>query len=100
VRALYWERPAAAAVGVIGLRPEDFTAPSVDVWPENWPALKLFTRIATQWRTGAAGPVGLDYTVVYREMDRLKLDEGEQDEMMAAIRVIEVAALRAMRESD
>lgn len=55
-------------------------------------------RISTQWRAGAGGPFGLDYNVVYRELDRLKLDDESEEELMAAIRVIEAAALRAMRE--
>lgn len=83
-----------------GWRPEDFAPPSVDVWPENGPPLDLFRRIATQWRAGGGGPFGLDYTVVYRELDRLKLAPEAEEEMMAAIRVIEAAALRAMHDRD
>jgi hypothetical protein len=82
----------------LGLRSSDFASPSVDLWPENLAPLDLFQRISTQWRAGAGGPFGLDYNVVYREIDRLALDDESQEEMMAAIRVIEAAALRAMRE--
>ena len=80
------------------MRPEDFAPPSVDLWPDNQPAFDLFKRVATQWRVGTGGPFGLDYNVVYRELDRLRLDPESEEELMAAIRVIEVAALRAMRE--
>ena len=31
------------------------------VWPENWDAVVMFSRLQTQWRTGQRGPVGLDY---------------------------------------
>jgi hypothetical protein len=34
------------------------------LWPEHWPAVELFIRCMTQWRTGANGVVGLDYGVV------------------------------------
>lgn len=44
------------------------------------------------------GPYGLDYNIVYRELDRLELDRESEEELMAAIRVIEAAALRVMRE--
>lgn len=82
-----------------GLRAEDFQRPEpVQLWPENEQPINLFGRIATQWRTGPGGPIGLDYTVVYREIDRLKLGAEAEEEMMAAIRVIEIAALRAMRD--
>jgi hypothetical protein len=42
---------------VIG--PQDF-----EVWPENWPAVELFLRCQTQWRTSVNGRAGLDYGVV------------------------------------
>lgn len=32
--------------------------------PENWPAVEMFLRCQTQWRTGVAGPIGLDYGAV------------------------------------
>lgn len=47
------------------LMPDDFV-----VWPENVPAVELFLRCATQWRTGEpsavapAGVCGLDYSAV------------------------------------
>jgi hypothetical protein len=31
------------------------------VWPENWEAVTMFSRLQTQWRTGPRGPIGLDY---------------------------------------
>ena len=42
------------------------TAPpqAFEVWPENWPAVLLFIRCQTQWRTGINGLVGLDYQAV------------------------------------
>jgi hypothetical protein len=95
---LYWQPPAAAKLAAAGLRLEDHPRPTVDLWPENEAALALFRRISTQWRIGPAGAVGLDYNVVYREMDRLRLGDEGQDEMMAAIRVIEAAALQAMND--
>ena len=36
--------------------PEDF-----EVWPENWPAVEMFLRCQTQWRTSMNGVVGIDY---------------------------------------
>ena len=36
--------------------PEDF-----EVWQENWPAVEMFLRCQTQWRTSMNGVVGMDY---------------------------------------
>lgn len=71
----------------------DHPRPEVDLWPENWPAIRLFTQVATQWRMGFNGPTGLDYNVVFHELDRAGLVGDDFDEMMAQIRVIEATAL-------
>lgn len=68
------------------------------MWPENWPPIKLFTHHCTQWRVGAGGPVGLDYGVIFHELDRTSITGDAFDEMMASIRVIESAALEAINE--
>jgi hypothetical protein len=46
---------AEAAAELIGSQ-----APKVfDVWPENWPAVELFMRCQTQWRTDNGQRIGL-----------------------------------------
>lgn len=35
-----------------------------EVWEENWPAVEMFLRCQTQWRTTMSGVCGLDYTAV------------------------------------
>lgn len=32
-----------------------------EVWEENWPAVEMFLRVQTQWRTTMNGILGLDY---------------------------------------
>lgn len=54
----------------------------------------------TQWRIGMSGPVGLDYGVLFRILDRLNLSPDDYDEMFADVRVMESAALEAVREDD
>lgn len=93
MRALYWRRPTAAAAGELGLKPDDFPEPKVDVWPENWPHIQLFQRVSTQWRVGPGGPIGLDYAVIYHELDRNGVVGDDYTDAMASIRVIEAAAL-------
>lgn len=98
MKALYWRRPTAAQLGDLGVRPEDFPAPHVDLWPENHPPIQLFTRNCTQWRVGMGGPIGLDYGVIFHELDRAGITGDDYDEMMASIRIIETAALEAINE--
>lgn len=62
-----------------------------EVWPENWPAFELFTRITTQWNVGMGGLVGLRYEALYPLLDRA--DPGEWDNLFEAVRAIERGAL-------
>jgi hypothetical protein len=48
----------------IELPEEEVTPKHYQLWPEHWPAVDLFMRCFTQWRTGPAGLMGLDYNVV------------------------------------
>lgn len=100
VEALYWKPPALDELEPFGLTLDDFPPPSVDLWPENWPPIQIFTRLSTQWRVGAGGPVGLDYNVVFHELDRKGLADDEYDDMMAAIRVIESTALEELHKAE
>lgn len=98
MRALYWQRPTAAQVGDIGLRPEDFDAdePVVELWPENEEPIALYLQYQTQWRAGAGGAYGLDYSVIFHHLDRRGVAGEDFDDLMEAVRVIEGAALLAM----
>lgn len=68
------------------------------MWEDNWPAIHLFTQVSTQWRTGASGPVGLDYNVVFHVLDRKALAPDDYDDMMGSIRIIEGEALRQIHK--
>lgn len=71
--------------------------PVVDVWPENWPAVDLFVRIGTQWRVGMGGASGLDYSVVWKMIERMRLSQDEEENLFEDIRYLEGEALKAMR---
>lgn len=81
-----------------GLTVEEASGPPCEVWPDNWPSVELFTSVSTQWRMGPAGPVGLDYAIAFRLMDRLGLSERAWDWMFDDLRVLEDAALEQMRK--
>lgn len=46
------------------------------------------------------GIIGLDYNVLYHKMDRMKLTPDEYDELEADMRVMEAAAMAAMKDKD
>lgn len=89
--------PPEAAAALAAVR-APAQAEAVRVWPENWPALRLFLAVSTQWRwAGLAGvPTGLDYAAlpVAARALRLRLDEA----MLARLRVMEGAWLEAALE--
>lgn len=82
-----------------GLRVSDFPRPCVELWPEHVPAFTLFTRNYTQWRVGAGGPIGLDYGVLYHDLDRQEVSRADQHEIMDVLRIIERAALEIFHKS-
>ncbi len=48
---------------------------------------------------GSAGPVGLDYLAMHRELDDLQIQGDERQQLKADIRVMESAALEAIHAS-
>jgi hypothetical protein len=70
----------------------------VDVWDENWPAVRLFQSLQTQWRVGMGGAYGLDMLVAYHRMDRMRLSDNDYDALEDDLRVMEYAALGVMNK--
>lgn len=75
-------------------------ATSVEIWPENYQAYLLFCTMDTQWRIGMSGPTGLDYAALPMALRMIAAPRAEWQQLMADIRVMESAALQAMRSSD
>ena len=63
------------------------------------PAVQLFVRMGTQWRTSMSGFTGLDYNVLLHFIDRMHLDDEAYDQMVDDIRVMESEALKTIREA-
>lgn len=79
-----------------GLLPSD--VPAVEVFEENLPVFDLFCYMSTQWLIGPGGATGLNYMVAHHKLDREKLDPEEYETRMEGLRIMEQAALTAMRE--
>jgi len=93
---MYWRAPTEAELAGSGLKAKHFQQPKVDLWPECALPIEIFSRVSSQWRVAMGGPIGLDYSVVYYELDREGLEGERRDEVMAGIRVIEGAALECI----
>jgi hypothetical protein len=70
----------------------------ISVWPENWQAFELFTRLQTQWQVGMAGHTGLRYEAAYPLIDRIAQDDKQWDELLEDLRTMEIAALNQMAQ--
>lgn len=80
----------AAAYGVIleshHLAPAHFT-----LWHDLWPAVHLFMRCLTQWRTSIDGVIGLDYGVMLQLAGLLGVTVTEQ--VLDDVQVMEAHAI-------
>jgi hypothetical protein len=79
----------AAAYGVI-LEAHHLTPVDYALWPEHWPAVELFARCMTQWRSGANGVMGLDYGVVLQIASLYQI--GDLPSVMEELQVMELHA--------
>ncbi|MGI4847556.1 MAG: DUF1799 domain-containing protein [Janthinobacterium lividum] len=87
----------AAEAAAFNLTVEEANGPPVRVWPDNILAVEVFIEMATQWRTGFSGPVGLDYGVLSMVMDVAGVPKKKRNEVFRDLKAMEVAALGVMR---
>lgn len=70
----------------------------IDIWPENWTAVRLFIALQTQWRIGKGGPTGLDYSALPVVFTGVGLRRREARRQFMAIQIMEGEALRVFAE--
>ena len=86
-------------MAAFGFSKDDFAGEAeFAVWPDNWLALSVFLDMDTQWRVGAVGPTGLDYSALEPVMRLQGVRKRDRQDVFAAVRVMEAEALRVMRE--
>lgn len=66
------------------------------MWPDNATTVEVFAHLGTQWRIGARGPIGLDYTAIPVVLELLQVAADQHTEVFAGIRIMEHAALAEM----
>lgn len=78
--------------------PEQPRTDDFEVWEENWPAVEMFLRVQTQWRTTMGGILGLDYGAVAW---LLKLYEVEDPRaLLEDLQIMEAAAMMALNSKE
>ena len=95
---MYESGPSVEQLAALGLTAADLDEEDVEVWPCNWPAFLLFNRISTQWRAGASGVVGLDYSCIRNVAKFLGIKKKKLAEIFPDLQVLEGEALRVMAE--
>ncbi|MFK3941855.1 DUF1799 domain-containing protein [Pseudomonas monteilii] len=96
---MYERGPTAEQLGALGLILADVPEEEVEVWPDAWPALRLFEALGTQWRTGQGGASGLDYTAVPATASMLGIKRRDLIDIFPDLRVFEVEALTIINEA-
>lgn len=86
----------------MGLSPEDFASNDAPLalWPDNLPALTLFSSLTTQWRVGFNGATGLDYNVLPTVLRLHGIQRAEWPAMFDDIRAMEAEALKTMSNKE
>lgn len=97
-RALYTAPPSAAEAAAFGLTIEEAQGEAVGVWPDCLPAVNLFISLQTQWRSGYAGPTGLDYGCVPGVLRMLGVARRDWPGIFDDLRVLESAALETIHK--
>lgn len=77
---------------------ENFRHNDEGIFPDNWQTVKLFSDVATQWRAGPAGVIGLDHNVLPMWMKVRKIGPEDEEDILEGIKIMERAALRSLRE--
>lgn len=96
---MYEPRATAEDMAKLGLTLADIEEDDVEIWPDNWPVFRLFNALGTQWRTGACGATGLDYTSIRDVASYLGIKKRQIPELFPDLQVMEAEALAVMAEA-
>ncbi|WP_290128151.1 DUF1799 domain-containing protein [Pseudomonas simiae] len=94
---MYEPPPDAEQIAAFGWDAEDMEE-EFEVWPCLWSAFVLFNRMSTQWRAGAGGAIGLDYSSIRDVAGFLGIKKKKLAEIFPDLQVLEGEALRVMAE--
>jgi len=63
-----------------------------------WPAVEIFLRCQTQWRTSMSGIVGLDYVAILGVLNLYKIKE--QQQVLEDLQIIEATVVKLMNKEN
>ena len=69
-----------------------------ECWPDNWPALQVFSALGTQWSVAYGGYVGLRYEALQPVFDACGIKKKARAELFHALRIMENEALSVINE--
>ncbi|WP_338513399.1 DUF1799 domain-containing protein [Pseudomonas poae] len=81
-----------------GLSRQDIPDKEVGIWPDNWDAFKVFEAMSTQWRIGACGATGMDYSVLSGVIRMCGVPISQRESIFGDFRRMEAEALQVMAE--
>lgn len=67
-------------------------------WPENAETCRVFDRLATQWRVGFGGAVGLDYGAIPVVLGLLGIPADRHSRVFEGLRIMEHETLSVWSE--
>ncbi|MBD3812717.1 MAG: DUF1799 domain-containing protein [Betaproteobacteria bacterium] len=90
----------AAEAEAAGLTAADFASEDevFELWPENAEPFGVFIALQTQWRAGAQGVVGLDYSAIEPVLRLQQIDTARWPALFDDLRVMERAALKVINK--
>lgn len=80
----------------MGLRREDLAEADLEIWPETDAAVRVFTSMQTQWRVGASGATGLDYSTLPFVFRMTDTPRNKWPDVFDDLRILENTALEKM----
>ena len=80
------------------LRQKFEASADVEVWPENWLAVRVFSLMSTQWRVGMGGVTGMDYAALPFVLKRSGCRRKKIDDTFWAVREMELEVLNIVSE--
>lgn len=95
---MYEPRASAEDMAMFGMTLSDLEE-DVEIWLDNWPVFRLFNALGTQWRTGACGATGLDYTAIRDVASYIGIKKRQIPELFPDLQVMEAEALAVMAEA-
>lgn len=88
-----YEKDPTAEFAAFGFQPEDLGDAGVDILPDNVMAVNAFIAMTTQWRVGANGATGFDYTALPVVFRLQQIPRKDHSDTFEAVRVMEAEAL-------